>query len=125
MPSVITMLKRRGATRFRLTTSPLPAIRYANRLIRNAPGRFNAIEIRGMRQFPDAADPEQTCCEVDDDNPSFFSIYLHYVDGGVTCCADMPTHSMAMLCAKATARRYDWPVYDCCPARNDSTRPSP
>lgn len=125
MSSVITTLKRRGAARFRLATSPLPAIRYANRLIRNAPGRFNAVEIHGVRQFPDAADPDRTCYEVDDDNPSFFSVYLHYVDGGVTCCVDLPTHSTALLCAKAIARRYGWPVYDCCPARNDSARPAP
>ncbi|MDN7629700.1 hypothetical protein [Burkholderia cenocepacia] len=122
MSSVIAALKRRGAARFRAATSPLPAIHYANRLIRDAPGRFDAVEIHGVRHFPNAADPARTCCEVDDDNPSFFSVYLHFVTGGVMCCADLPTHLDALHCARVIARRHGWPVYDYCPAMQ--TRPS-
>ncbi|WP_423378124.1 hypothetical protein [Burkholderia sp. LMG 32019] len=120
MSSVIATLKRREATRFRMGKSPFPAIRYTNRLIRKAPGQFNAVEIHGVRQFPDATDPTRTYCEVDDDNPSFFSIYLHCVEGGVTCCADLPTHSAALFCANAVADRHRWPVYDCIPSNNDT-----
>lgn len=112
MSSVITTLKRREAVRFRAATSPLPAIRYANRLIRDARGRFDGVEIHGVRQFPDATDPARTYCEVDDDNPSFFSVYLHFVDGGVMCCADLPTHHAALRCADVIAHRYGWPVHD-------------
>ncbi|WP_175948121.1 hypothetical protein [Burkholderia pyrrocinia] len=117
MTSIIAMLKRRSTTRFRAMRSPLPAIRYINALIRDAPGRFDAVEIHGVRHFPDASDPTQTCCEVDDDHPSFFSVYLHFVTGGVTCCADLRTHSVALQCARVIARRHGWPVYDLCPTQ--------
>lgn len=117
MPSAITTLKRQLAARFRASRSPLPAIRYIRRLIRDTSGQFDAVEIHGVRQFADASDPTQTCCEVDNDNPSFFSVYLHFVTGGVTCCADLPTHSIALHCASVVARRHDWPLYDCYPAQ--------
>ncbi|MDN8037885.1 hypothetical protein [Burkholderia vietnamiensis] len=117
MSSVTAMLRRRSAARLRAARSPLPAIRYINRLIRNAPHQFDAIEIHGVRQFPDASDPARRYCEVDNDHPSFFSVYLHLVKGGVTCCADLPTHRVARHCAAVVARRHGWPVYDCCPTR--------
>lgn len=121
MSPVISTLKRRAAARVRAATKPFPAFRYANRLIRDAPGQFDAVEIHGVQQFPDAAHPARTCCEVDDDNPSFFSVYLHFVTGGVICCADLPTHRRALRYARAITRRYGWPVYDCCPTTQ--TRP--
>ncbi|WP_164462747.1 MULTISPECIES: hypothetical protein [Burkholderia cepacia complex] len=117
MPSVTARLTRRLAARFRAARSPLPAIRSINGLIRDAPGQFDALEIHGVRQFPEPSDPTQTCCEVDDDNPSFFSVYLHCVDGGVMCRADLPTHPVALHCADVIGRRHGWPVYDCCPTR--------
>ncbi|WP_157129839.1 hypothetical protein [Burkholderia pseudomallei] len=122
MSSVIATLKRRSAARCCAATSPLPAIRYVSRLIRDAPGRFDAVEIHGVRQFPDPSDPTRSCCEVDDDNPSFFSVYLHFATGGVMCCADLPTHPDALRYAHVIARRHRWPVYDFCPATQ--TRPS-
>ncbi|MGG2042845.1 hypothetical protein [Burkholderia gladioli] len=112
MPSITATLKRRLAGRFRAARSPFTAIRCINRLIRDAPGRFNAVEIHGVRQFRDAGDPMQTCCEVDNDDPSFFSVYLHCVAGGVLCCADLPTHPVALHCAGVVAHRHGWPVYD-------------
>ncbi|WP_423378741.1 hypothetical protein [Burkholderia sp. LMG 32019] len=125
MPSVIAGLKRRRTALVLAATRSLPAIRYATRLIRNVPGQFDAVEIHGVRQFHDADDPSRTCCEVDDDDPEFFSVYLHCVSGGVACCADLPTHRKALRYAKAIARRYGWPVYDCCPPRNNDTHPAP
>ncbi|VWC75566.1 hypothetical protein BLA9940_04425 [Burkholderia aenigmatica] len=115
MLSAIAMLKRRLAARFRASRSPFPAIRSINRLIRDAPGQFDAVEIHGVRQFPDASDPARSCCEVDDDHPSFFSVYLHYVGGSLMCCADLPTHPIARRCADVIGRRHGWPVYDCYP----------
>lgn len=117
MPSVIATFKRRVAARRRVATKPFPAVRYANSLIRDAPGRFDAVEIHGVRQLPDAADPAQTWCEVDDDNPSFFSVYLHCVAGGVICCADLPTHRRALRYARAIARRCGWPACDYIPTQ--------
>lgn len=113
MPSVTAMSKRRLVACFRASRSPLPAIRYIRRLVRDAPGQFDAVEIHGVRHFPDASDPMQTCWEVDDDHPSFFSVYLHCVAGGVICCADLPTHPIALHCARVVARGHGWPLYDC------------
>ncbi|WP_152889628.1 hypothetical protein [Burkholderia cenocepacia] len=115
MSSVTATLRRRSAACLRAARNPLPVIRYINRLIRNAPSQFDAVEIHGVRQFPDTSDPARRYCEMDDDHPSFFSVYLHFVTGGVTCCADLPTHLVALHCAGAVARRHGWPVYDCCP----------
>ncbi|WP_321872988.1 hypothetical protein [Burkholderia ubonensis] len=116
MSSVIAMLKRRWAARIRSAiTRPSPAARDANKLIRSAPGRFDAIEVHGVRQFTDATNPARSYCEIDSDNPQFFSVYLHCVDGGVMCCADLPTRRHALRYARAIARRYGWPVYDYCP----------
>ncbi|WP_367188828.1 hypothetical protein [Burkholderia sp. Ed8] len=125
MPSVIATLKRRRTSLVLAAKNPLPAIRYATRLIRNALGQFDAVEIHGVRQFANPSNPPETCCEVDDDNPSFFSVYLHCVSGGVACCADLPTHRKALRYAKAIARRCRWPVYDCYPQRDNDTRPAP
>ncbi|MGZ2744465.1 hypothetical protein [Burkholderia stagnalis] len=112
VPSVIAALKRRWAARCRSSAQPVSAVRYANQLIRSAPGRFDAIEIHGVQRFPDVADPTQFYCEIDSDNPEFFSVSLHCVTGGVTCCADLPTHRRALRYARAIARRNSWPVYD-------------
>ncbi|WP_369050904.1 hypothetical protein [Burkholderia gladioli] len=51
---------------------------------------------------------------MDDENPSFFSVYLHFVAGGVMCCADLPAHPDALHCAHVIARRHRWPIYDFC-----------
>ncbi|WP_147364322.1 hypothetical protein [Burkholderia pseudomallei] len=116
MPSVIAMLKRRWAARIRsATTRPSPAARYANKLIRDEPSRFDAIEVHGVRQFTDAINPARSYCEIDHDHPDFFSVYLHCVCGGVMCCADLPTRRNALRYARAIAHRYGWPVYDYCP----------
>ncbi|WP_301771088.1 hypothetical protein [Burkholderia orbicola] len=115
MSSVTATLRRRSAARLRAARNPLPAIRYINRLIRKAPVQFDAVEVHGVRQFPHPSDPARCYCEVDNGHPSFFSVYLHLVTGGVTCCADLPTHPVALHCAGAVARRHGWPVYDCCP----------
>lgn len=124
MPSILAALKRRQTARFDATARSSPAIRFAQKLIRRFRAQFDAVEIHGVRQFPDVSDPARTCCEVDDANPSFFSVYLHCVAGGVACCADLPTYRMALRYAKAIARRYGWPVYDCCPPRNNGIRPA-
>ncbi|WP_333986793.1 hypothetical protein [Burkholderia cepacia] len=127
MPSVIATLKRRWAARLRSITKPSPAARYANKLIRGAPDRFDAIEVHGVRQFPNATDPARSYCEIDSDNPQFFSVYLHCVEGGVMCCADLPTRPKALRYARAIARRYCWPLYDHCPTtpRDGGQHPTP
>jgi len=48
---------------------------------------------------------------------SELSVYLHFVTGGVTCCADLPTHPIALHCASVVARRHCGPLYDCYPAQ--------
>lgn len=94
-------------------TKPFRSAGYADALIQEAPEQFDAVEIHGVRSFPDTSDPSRTCCVVDNDNPAFFSVYLHYLEGGVMCCADLPTHGTALRYARSVARRHCWPVYDC------------
>lgn len=109
----VSPLKRLLAAAPHVTTKRFPSAGYADALIEEKPEQFDAVEIHGVRSFPETSDPARTCCVVGDDNPAFFSVYLHYVEGGVMCCADLPTHGTALRYARSVARRHGWPVYDC------------
>ena len=50
------------------------------------PANFDAIEVHGVRDCYTAQ--QITVCEVDDDNPQFFSVYGHLREGGVDCLED-------------------------------------
>ncbi|MGK8203114.1 hypothetical protein ACRS8P_28105 [Burkholderia cenocepacia] len=85
---------------------------YATEVIDGTPERFDAIEIQGVREEIDLIDPAKSCCEVDNQNPQFFSVYLHEVEGGVVCVADLATHELAVAYAEQLAGHYDWAIYD-------------
>lgn len=98
-------------------TAPAPATAfqnecYATEAIDGTPERFDAIEIQGVREEIDLIDSAKSCCEVDNQTPQFFSVYLHEVEGGVTCVADLATHELAVAYAEQLAARYDWAIYD-------------
>ncbi|WP_416268266.1 hypothetical protein SD235_11425 [Burkholderia cepacia] len=96
-------------------TAPAKAFQnecYATEVIDGTPERFDAIEIQGVREEIDLIDPAKSCCEVDNRTPQFFSIYLHEVEGGVACVADLATYELAVAYAEQLADRYDWAIYD-------------
>lgn len=57
-------------------------------------------------------DLASTACEVDNENPQFFSVYVHLKEGGVECVGDFGTHLLAGQYAKELSMKYGWPVHD-------------
>lgn len=86
--------------------------RYAETIIGNRSDDYDALEIQGVRDIHLPNDPEGTCCEVDNENPQFFSVYAHLKEGGVECVGDFATHVLAETYAKELAAKYNWPIYD-------------
>jgi len=52
--------------------------------------RWNNIEIEGIK-----CDGQGNCEPVYNEPPDFYSVYLHQVEGGVQCIADVPTEQQA------------------------------
>jgi len=104
---------------------PLPAApavvaprneRYAESVIKDRACDYDGIEIHGVRDLNEPNDPEGTCCEVDDEDPQFWSVYVHLKSGGVDCIGDFGTHALACEYAGDVFRTYGgWKVYDFSP----------
>lgn len=73
------------------------------------PSKIDALEIHGVaeEQDPDGG----TICEIDDENPAFFSVYAHLRRGGVDCIADFPTREAAKSFARSIASEHGWRVW--------------
>ena len=88
--------------------------RYADSIIGEQPDRYDAVEIHGVRDQHAPGDPLGTWCEVDDENPQFFSVYVHLrpsaTSSGLECVGDFETHSLAEQYAKELGEKYGWPV---------------
>lgn len=91
--------------------------RYARTIIGNHPDKFDAIEIQGVRDLNEVNDPDGTCCEVDNENPQFFSTYLHLKAGGVECVGDFGTFELASDYAQRLSARFNWPVRNFVPEK--------
>lgn len=71
-------------------------------------GSIDALEIHGIRSLSDAGDYEVQ--EIDDENPHFYSVYIHLNDGGVDCIGDFPTLEDARFYAELLSARHGWPI---------------
>lgn len=85
--------------------------RYADTIIEDRPGDYDAIEIQGVRDVNEPGDPLGTCCEVDNETPHFYSVYVHCKSGGVECVGDFGAFASAEAYANELAEKYAWPVY--------------
>jgi hypothetical protein len=93
---------------------------YAESIIKDA-DFYDALELHGVRdtlQDEYAAEgkaynatTEGTQCEVDDENPQFFSVYAHLKEGGVECIGDFETYHAAAAYGMEIATKYGWPLY--------------
>ncbi|RZU28955.1 hypothetical protein [Edaphobacter modestus] len=93
---------------------------YAESIIKD-PEFYDALELHGVRNILEDeyaaagkgynATTEGTQCEVDDENPQFFSIYAHMYDGGVECIGDFETYHAAAAYGMEIATEYGWPLY--------------
>lgn len=86
--------------------------RYGETIIGERHDEYDALEIQGVRDHNLPGDPEGSCCEVDNENPQFFSVYAHLREGGVECVGDFATHILAETYAKELATKYNWPIHD-------------
>jgi hypothetical protein len=80
---------------------------YAESIIKN-PADYDALEVHGVTSETDRDGTIH--CEVDDENPEFYSVYAHRAQGGVECIGDFATQQDANKYADETASRYNWPV---------------
>jgi hypothetical protein len=90
--------------------------RYADAIIGDRVADYDALEIQGVRNLNALDDPAGTCCEVDNENPQFFSVYAHLRQdgqkGGVECVGDFANYASANSYAWELAEQYQWPVRD-------------
>lgn len=86
--------------------------RYGATIVGERHAEYDALEIQGVRDSNLPGDPEGSCCEVDNENPQFISVYVHLKKGGVECVGDFATHALAEAYAKELAVQYHWPIRD-------------
>ena len=91
--------------------------RYGDSIIGERHAEYDGIEIQGVRDCNLPGDPQGTCCEVDNQNPQFFSVYAHLKEGGVECVGDFATHTLADAYAKELAAKFQWTIRDYVPSR--------
>jgi hypothetical protein len=87
-------------------------VRYAETIIGSRASEYDALEVHGVRDLNEVHSPEGTACQVDDENPQFFSVYAHVVDGGVECVGDFSAHAAAVEYAGELSASHGWPVVD-------------
>jgi hypothetical protein len=79
--------------------------------------KYDGLEIHGVKIIHSSNNPKGTCCEVNEESPFFFSVYVHlkpYDDfGGIECVGDFGTHELAKQYAAELATKYEWSVLDC------------
>lgn len=86
--------------------------RYADSILRGCECLYNALEVQGVRDLLSGTSASGTQFEVDNVNPQQFSVYAHYIEGGVDAVGDFGTYALAMQYARELSRKYDWPVRD-------------
>lgn len=75
------------------------------------PANYDGIEVHGVRDLNN--DPKDTQCEVDDEHPEFFSVYVHLKQGGVDCVGDFTQHQDAVIYANELNKLFGWPITFC------------
>lgn len=87
--------------------------KYVFSIIGSFASQYHGLEIHGVRDHNKGNDAEETCVEVDNLRPQFFSVYArNMVCGGIDCIGDFSFHSHAKEYALEVAAQYSWPVND-------------
>jgi hypothetical protein len=94
-------------------TEPVLNDRYAETIIGNRAHEYDGIEIQGVRNLYEEGDERGTACEVENENPQFYSTYVHVKSGGTECVGDHAYLLLARAYAQELAGKYDWKIYDC------------
>ena len=72
---------------------------------------FDAIEIQGVREHTEHGN-DHAYAEPAPDNPQFYSVYLHCMEGGVQCIGDLGTYALALSWANELSVKHDWQIND-------------
>ncbi|MCU6501999.1 hypothetical protein LPN04_29825 [Rugamonas sp. A1-17] len=87
--------------------------RYAQQIIAGDPRRYDAVEVHGVRdKIGDAGNGGETCVEIENVHPKFFSVYIHLKDDGLECVGDFEAYADARTYADELAKQYSWKVLD-------------
>ncbi|HJV75091.1 MAG TPA: hypothetical protein VJ654_12775 [Noviherbaspirillum sp.] len=85
--------------------------RYADTVNGDNVAAYDALELHGVRDLNDPGHPDGTQCEVDDQNPQFYSVYAHLRDGGVDCVGDFSDPVRAVGYAAELQRKYHYGLH--------------
>ncbi|AZG12117.1 MULTISPECIES: hypothetical protein [Cupriavidus] len=91
------------------------ADRYADEVIGGHPERFNSVEIQGVRNEHSPRDAGGGIVELDNVDPQFYSVYLHYKpeeECGSDCVGDFATYEGAVEYANELAEENGWAILD-------------
>lgn len=94
------------------TKMPLLDERFAESIIGDRKDAYDALEIHGVKDIGDPSGSDGTAVEMNDENPDFFSVYVHCKEGGVECVGDFGAHEQAVEYADELAKKYGWQVRD-------------
>lgn len=81
---------------------------YADTIMVGRGEEFDAFEVHGVVT-------KEACCEVDDANPEFYSVYAHLREGGVECVGDFSNLNAARGYAVFLEAAYGYPLHDYLP----------
>ena len=99
--------------------------RYGDAIIGERRDCYDGLEIQGVRDFSPPGDPHGTFCEVDNENPQFFSVYAHLKEGGVESVGDFGECVLAATYAQELATKYGLPIRHYVPSKHQCPSPSP
>lgn len=92
------------------TESNIMCSEYAETIIHD-PELYFQVEVCGVRDISEL-DAESTCCEVDNENPQFYSAYARLHEGECECIGDFSRIEDARQYAKKIAIKYGWKIRD-------------
>lgn len=96
-----------------ISTATVKDDRYADSLM-TSPEDYDAIETQCICESVDPIDGAPYCEPVSsDENPDFFSVYLHRKSGGVECVGDFGTKALGWGYAQHLSQKYGYEdIYD-------------
>lgn len=83
--------------------------RFADSIIGCFAHDYDAVEVHGVRNLASDTD-DGTCYEIDNLNPTSFSVYVHLKEGGLDCVGDFSKYDDAAKYGAEVGAGYGWPV---------------
>lgn len=81
--------------------------RYAGGIVGANSHLYDTVEVHGVKNYETDAECG-TCYEVNNEDPTLFSVYVHLKDGGVECVGDFSHYQDAENYGIELAAQYGW-----------------